>query len=190
LSVLTRAHFATSALLPDDGTIFDWIDIARDRIATVASRRGLIARDFAATLVASISAGTETLLFHVGDGGVVLLDSTTNQWVIGSWPEHGEYASTTSFLTDEPTAKVRITRIDVPIRGLAVFSDGLERLALRFADGQPHGPFFDGMFRPLLASSASGRDAALSRSLQRFMGSPTINERTDDDKSLIIAVRS
>jgi hypothetical protein len=45
------------------------------------------------------------------------------------------------------------------------------------------------MFPPIRKSQASGVDAELSQALDKYLSSPTINSRTDDDKTLILASR-
>lgn len=189
IAVRSRTYFRSNDELPGDPEILEWIDSSRDRIGAVASRRGLTRRDFACTLVGMISSGASSVVFHVGDGCAVALDQTGN-WFTPTWPDHGEYASTTSFVTDDPIANTRIQRVQEEIRGLAVFSDGLERLALQFSNKTPFSPFFEGMARPLFATTSIGRNRELSSALHRYLGSESINSRTDDDKSLVLAVRA
>jgi hypothetical protein len=71
---------------------------------------------------------------------------------------------------------------------VALFSDGLQRLALVFATETAHEPFFEPMFQVLRRSTTDGTDA-LCAALERFLTSDSINERTDDDKTLILATR-
>lgn len=189
ISLAARRHFSSSPLFPTDTNVQSWLDDARDRIFAVAQRRGLAPRDFAATLVSAISDGNETLIIHVGDGSVVVRDEPSGQWMAPTWPDHGEYASTTSFVTDDGALQLRITRWSTAIDAVALFSDGIERLALDFLAKKPFAGFFDGIFRPVLQSSRNGRDTVLSSQLKRFLGSPAVNERTDDDKTLILAIR-
>ncbi len=69
-----------------------------------------------------------------------------------------------------------------------MFSDGIERLVLDFAQAVP----FDGFFIPMFASipnGSPGRDRGISRGLKNFLDSKTITDRTDDDKMLIMARR-
>jgi hypothetical protein len=70
---------------------------------------------------------------------------------------------------------------------VAVFSDGLQRLALNMADNTAHEPFFTNFFRVLGASTPEQGDQ-LHGALLRFLRSPDVNERTDDDKTLALAV--
>ena len=105
-----------------------------------------------------------------------------------SWPDQGEYAATTYFVTDDPHAKLRVSRTEFPIVAAAAFTDGIERLALDFTTREPHFPFFDGVFRPLDESPTVGRDMVLSGKLSAFLDSEAVNKRTNDDKTLVLAV--
>ena len=73
---------------------------------------------------------------------------------------------------------------------LAVFTDGIERLVLDFADLTPHEPFFSSMIIPVERSEKGGRLSGLSQSLHAFLDSDKVNDRTDDDKTLILAARA
>jgi len=70
-----------------------------------------------------------------------------------------------------------------------MFTDGLERLALDFRTQQPHTPFFNRVITPVRNSAGNGRNADLSRQLADFLNSADINARTDDDKTLVLAVK-
>ena len=50
-------------------------------------------------------------------------------------------------------------------------------------------PFFERFIKPVEASAARGRDGSLSSALHNYLGSAAVNERTDDDKTLVIATR-
>jgi hypothetical protein len=136
-----------------------------------------------------ISTGDETIIAHVGDGCAVLRDDALDQWDVPSWPHQGEFASTTFFVTDDAELQLRISRRTSRISAIAVFSDGIERLALDFTSHTPSQQFFESITSPVSASTSCGRDPLLSRKLKEFLGSNAVNARTDDDKSLIIAVR-
>jgi hypothetical protein len=188
ISQAARKHFAADVALPDEATLAAWLRAARERIVAVAARRQLTPRDFAATLVLAITASSQTMILHVGDGAVVARDQE-GDWHALSWPDNGEYAAETYFVTDEPPGRMRISRHGQEITALALFTDGLERLALDFATRQPHGPFFAGIVSPVDSSEALGRDLGLSQLLKRFLDSEAVNVRTQDDKTLILAAR-
>jgi hypothetical protein len=169
----------------DDATALGWGMAAGNRLAEAADAAGAAPRDLAATLVLVVSDGAATLAVHVGEGAVALRGAD-GAWTALSWPEGGEYAGETRFLTDEAPA-IRVSRADAPATGLALLTDGLERLVLDFAAGAPHAPFFDRMLAPLDKLPNAGRDAALSRALAAYLGGEGVAARTDDDRTLLLA---
>jgi Protein phosphatase 2C len=175
LTVYTRQYFSLTDELPTDDMLAGWLSDIRNLIEVVAARRNVAARDFAATLILVISSGLESVVLHVGDGCAVLRDEDSNTWVAPSWPFHGEYASTTAFVTDEPTPNTSIVRHLTPISAVSVFSDGLERLALDLAAKQPFAPFFDSIISPVAGSALIGKDIDLSSKLDSFLGGDGIN---------------
>lgn len=188
ISTKVRAYFAGNSKLPTVQLVDTWLDEARDRIFYCAKLRNLTSRDFAATLIFVISNGSETLSAHVGDGCIVVQDFEKNDWYYMSWPNHGEYASMTYFLTDDVSANVRYTQTNIPIKAIALFSDGLERLALEFSTKSPFLGFFETFIKPLNNSQIVGKNFDLSKSLKNYLDSDAVNSRTDDDKSLIFSV--
>lgn len=188
LMTQARRHFSTSLDLPSDEDLAIWFDTTRDLLSAVALRHSRELRDFAATSVSLISTGSQTVIAHVGDGCAVLREANSGRWIAPSWPQHGEYAATTCFVTDAEAHQLRITRVQSGVSAFAVFSDGIERLALDFAAQEPSHKFFDKISAPVGISTNKGRDGNLSRSLKTYLGSPAVNARTDDDKSLVVAV--
>ena len=187
--VRARSFFARSQSLPSTSEIEDWVDGTRDLISAVATRRKIPTREFAATLVCAIAGPGELIVAHIGDGCVVAQDGSTGEWIAPSWPQHGEYASTTFFITDAAELRLRIMRVPMQVASLAIFSDGIERLVLDMAAMRPFGGFFDSVIRPILATPGVGRDPMLSAQLRAYLSSETVNARTDDDKTLILAAR-
>ena len=110
------------------------------------------------------------------------------------WPESGEYANMTHFVTDEDAlahlrTKIWISSVSERLpEEIAMFSDGLQRLALVYQSQTVHNPFFEPMFAQLRNADVRTCDV-LSDQLARFLDSPIINERTDDDKTLVLASR-
>ena len=68
---------------------------------------------------------------------------------------------------------------------LAVFTDGLQRLALDFTTRQPYGAFFRPFFERLRTEP---EPETLLEPLREFLDSPRVNDRTDDDKTLVLAL--
>lgn len=154
-----------------------------------AEARGLELGDYACTLLAAIVGEDATVFVQIGDGAIVHSDGAGGwSWVF--WPQHGEFANTTNFITsDQVRETLAFQTTMLPFEEISIFTDGLENLLLRKAQKEVHGPFFDSMFRSVRSSTASGLDGALSRELEKYLASALINQRTDDDKTLILASR-
>ena len=188
LSVLARDWFRDTIEMPNDDLLADWIDSTRDRITTVSESRGSRPRQFAATLAALIVTPEETLTLHIGDSAVV--GRRSGEWDILCWPENGEYASTTFFVTDDPEPRLNIQRFPPEYDAFALFSDGIGDLALSQEDQSAAPQFFNPMLRPVDNASDVGRLLELSSKLGGYLAGASICERTDDDKTLILISRT
>jgi hypothetical protein len=166
----------------------DWLDDMRGRIEITSRSAELTPRDFAATLVGCIVGNRTAKVLHVGDGAAVYRRSNSEEWAIGSWPSHGEYASTTYFVTDDPEPSFQLSEIEGSVSELAVFTDGIEHLVLNFSTHCAFSPFFNQMFSGF-RSDGIGRNRKLSRHLCNYLGGPSVCDRTDDDKTLLLARR-
>jgi hypothetical protein len=139
-------------------------------------------------LFALVSADVAVFL-QIGDGLIVVNDQKS-QWSWVFWPERGEFANTTFFVTDAAAADhLHFEHRRGFIEELALLSDGIEPLVLHYASRTVHTPFFERMFGPIRRSEAFGPDVALSQDLEAYLCSPAILQRTDDDKTLVLATR-
>ena len=173
----------------DRETVDMWLDEIRDRIENAARLRSSTRRSFAATLVACMIQQDCAVIIHVGDGACALRLRGERSWLVPSWPAQGEYASTTYFVTDDPKPNLSLIHLVGEIEEIALFTDGLERLALDFAAKAAFAPFFESMFSTL-RTARSGRQRRLSDELRTFLDGPSVIQRTDDDKTLIMARRN
>ena len=71
----------------------------------------------------------------------------------------------------------------------AIFTDGLQHLVLDYATRAPFEQFFHPTLLPLRMARTDDGDA-LSFLLHDFLGSPRVNQRTDDDKTLILGLQA
>jgi hypothetical protein len=162
---------------------------ARDAVLARAEAEGEEAASYAATLLAFVDTPHGGAALQIGDG-VIVVGEDADGWRWMFWPERGEYANTTRFLTDAGAADhVRMAEFSGRPTDVAIMTDGLQSLALHYASQSVHEPFFDGMFQPLHGSSGSAEVPALSASLEEFLSSERVRMRTDDDVSLILATR-
>jgi hypothetical protein len=189
---LVARHFRNRNALRalDGGMIGQWIDEIRERINTCSSRAGRRPRDYAATLAAAVIGPESAVIAHVGDGAAVLRAQETREWVVPSWPFHGEYASTTNFVIDQPQATVSLVHVEGIFDRLAVFSDGLEYQLLDYRERLAPKELFERFVEPLGASKKAGRDRAFSKRLRTYLASEKVREATDDDISLILGMRT
>jgi hypothetical protein len=171
----------------NDDVAADWLDDIRDRIDRRAHLLGQSPKAFAATLVGVVVQRDAAAIIHVGDGACALRFRGQTEWQVPSWPAQGEYASTTYFVTDDPFPRVSVSTLVGAVDEIALFTDGLERLALDFARGEAFQRFFETMFPALRQTVAYGRQRVLSDQLRSFLDGSVVNDRTDDDKSLIMA---
>src|SRR5262249_12376686 len=127
---------------------------------------------------------------QIGDGAIVISHGEEDGWSWVFWPQHGEFANTTNFIvSDNARECLAFDLAPRRIDELAIFTDGLEDLVLHQASRTVHQPFFNSVFKPVRESVAQGYDESLSTSLERYLESPIVCERTDDDKTLVIATR-
>ncbi|MGH8156972.1 MAG: PP2C family serine/threonine-protein phosphatase [Rhodanobacter sp.] len=179
-----KSWFRDHDHLPDDEVVRCWIDDLRDRLNEVATRRDLTRRQFAATLVMLVVLDDQLLTLQIGDSALVARKKGT--WEALCWPENGEFASTTYFVTDDPEARLHVVRLALEHDAFALFSDGLEAIALEQATHQPYARFFDPMIKAVDLADGRGRLADLSTALGQYLDSPRLCERTDDDKTLVL----
>ena len=122
---------------------------------------------------------------QIGDGAIVILDGTEYRPVF--WPQSGEYHNFTFFLTDPRFERnVQCEVLSRPVDEVALFSDGLQMLALRYETKTAHQPFFVPIFTALRRTA---EHEGLIVPMRQFLDSPGVNDRTDDDKTLVLATR-
>ena len=180
-----RQVVAHSESAPERAAIEAWVDAARERVLEEAAAQGTVPRQLACTLLAAIVGDGWAVFAQIGDGAIVF--NGDEGYELAFWPDTGEYANTTRFLTDDDYREhLRIEIVARRVRELAVMTDGLQMLALDFKGVRVHNRFFEPLFRTVRNNP---NEEALQTSLLEFMDSKRVNERTDDDKTLFLAVR-
>jgi hypothetical protein len=169
----------------EEALALQWYQEVRARLEAEAAQRGVDVRELACTLLTAVVGQSAAVFAQVGDGEIVTFEDEEYRTVF--WPQRGEYANTTHFLTSSDFIQaLEFRRHDGVIEELALMTDGLQMLALDYARRQAHGPFFRPLFLQL-RNAPSTEDLIVP--LREFLNSPRVNERTDDDKSLILASR-
>ena len=170
-------------------TARSWIHEIQQALGKEAESISLDPREFACTLLGFVAGQSCTACLQIGDGVIVVADSEERTYGHVFWPDRGEYANTTHFITeDEVLDHLQFAAVQRQIVEAALLTDGLQSVALDYQQHAAHGPFFRGLFAPLQAI-AEGQCDELSLSLREFLSSHRVNEKTDDDKTLVLASR-
>lgn len=160
-------------------------DLVQGNEATpVADSPPATMRAYATTLLLAVMTGRWAAFAQIGDGAIVAA-RTGGELELVLAPAAGEYLNETDFLTEtDYLARLNLRTLPAPeIAALALMSDGVQWLAIDHANQQPH----EGFFAPIFAFVA--QPEANAEALETFLDSERVNARTDDDKTLIVAVR-
>jgi hypothetical protein len=186
------AAIATAEQLPQATDAQGWQALLTDalrlallRLEAEAEKRKIDLSALATTLLLAVATPELTAVIQVGDGAIVVGDADSTARAL-TFPLHGEYANTTVFLTSPDALPTAQFGLHPAATYLALFSDGLQRIALDMATGAPFAPFFLPLFR-FVAQEADA--AAAEVQLTAFLSSPRVQERSDDDITLALAAR-
>ncbi len=175
--------------IDDDG----WRDlltrVLESALASVESTAGELMvspRDLATTLIMMVVTPECVACAQIGDGAAVVGDAHGYFFPV-TIPQSGEFINETTFLVSPnaiPTAQFKV-RFGA-FRHFAVFSDGLQMLALKMPEGTPYAPFFSPLFHYF---DTVKEPSQAQNQLVAFLSSPRTTSRADDDITLLIAVR-
>ena len=164
--------------------LVDALRAARTAVMAESAVREVEARELAATLILLLATPELIVAAQVGDGAVVVGNGEQNIFPLTA-PQSGEHINETTFLISDnavETAQVKVWR-GRPTH-LAIFSDGLQMLALKMPMGLPHSPFFAPLFKFMTVVTDTGE---ATEQLEEFLRSPKVTGRTDDDLTLLLA---
>jgi hypothetical protein len=167
----------------------DWVVRLKAEIAEMAEA-GRTPRDYACTFLGAVVGPDHAVYVQIGDGAIVASGPKPSvcDWVF--WPQHGEFANQTNFVTmDQVLDVLEFTSVPGRIEELALFSDGLERLVLNLAAETVHLPALAPIFGWLVGTQP-GAGGEMSDALVAYLSSNHVNGRTDDDKTLVMATRA
>ena len=169
-------------------------DEIHQELIALADTAGVPPNDFSATLTCALVTAEWLVIGQIGDGTAVAESATSvpstegveHPLFLTARPQRGEYANETCFLTQPDAARcVIVYATRKPVRTLALSTDGLLRLAFRLPGYEPH----SGFFKPLFAFAREAMNETLAQAeLAAFLASERVCARTDDDKTLLLAV--
>lgn len=191
LAIKAAAEFMQKKLaLPEfglgDDFAVDCVMSVRAALFSAAEKERARAREFACTFLGIVSTNQGTLIMQIGDGGIVI--DVGSGLEVPIVPMSGEYANMTHFITDEDAVdRLESRAFNKPVTKAAAFSDGVQRLALQMDTNTAHEPFFASFFK-VLSTATEEQEDQLQDAMMRFLNSDAVNDRTDDDKTLALAV--
>ncbi|MDR3108269.1 MAG: protein phosphatase 2C domain-containing protein [Planctomycetaceae bacterium] len=159
--------------------------IAKNKLRKIAAGRSL--REFACTVVlAAIHADGRWLTLHLGDGGIIARFDE-NKFRVISPPLKGEFANETVFITSFGASRcVNINRSGIRAKnltGLALFSDGLERILYN------HQTYEVALaVENMMTWQDKADEQRISGAIKQNI-TEVFRQKTDDDCSLIITTR-
>lgn len=157
----------------------------RNALFTEAERLNVRPRELACTALLAVVGPSSAAFAQLGDGAIVL--GLGHDYRVAFWPEPAEYANATDFLTDDSFGDLlRFEAVTDSIVEVAAFTDGLQRLALDFTARTAYPGFFRPLFNELRTAA---NPESLVEPFRTFLDSDRVNQRTDDDKTLVLAVR-
>ena len=160
------------------------MESARDAVEREADVQGISSRELASTLILLLATPLLVVGAQIGDGAAVVADAANNLTTL-TVPQSGEYLNETMFLVSPQAVEQAQTAVwHGRVGFLAAFSDGLQMLALRMSDSSPFTPFFAPLFRFIQEQEDMGE---AREQLRKFLVSPRVTQRADDDLTLLLA---
>ena len=184
-----RAIFEDTQILTEED-IYVVAEALHDELAAIAYENKTEIRDFSCTFLGFILFENSGIFFQIGDGAIVRCADGDTKLVPVYWPQTGEYYNMTNFLVqDKKLGNLWICTTSDKTSKVAVFTDGLQNLALANDTQSVHQPFFVNMMAHLESAQTPESLAMFNRKLLVFLEGEQVNARTDDDKTLILASR-
>ncbi|MEM1367465.1 MAG: PP2C family serine/threonine-protein phosphatase [Cyanobacteria bacterium P01_H01_bin.15] len=153
-----------------------------------ANQEGGSLDDLSTTLIFGVMTPQLVAVTQVGDGAAILQDALGRLKALTLPPQEDPSLEITTFLTSPSALKsAQFTYHWGRHARLALLTDGLQLLALKLPQGEPHEPFFKPLFR-YIAQSQNPTEA--SEEIAKFLNSERVRDRVDDDLTLFLASQS
>ena len=171
-------------------SVVKWLEQVRAEIFLRAKSEGLLPREFACTVAAAIIGLDYGMFLQIGDGAIVISEEGLNEYSPIFWPHHGEFANQTNFITQDNFSEILdFASIKQKFDKIALFTDGLERLILDFQSRTVYPPSISSIFEWLAVTPILDPVKLPSEAFKAYLSSDHINNRTDDDRTLVMATR-
>ena len=181
--------FASEEVDVCDAEIYSIVEGVYDGLLNKAKLEHVNLNEFSCTLLGCYLTQQKSIFFQIGDGAIVKHDNN-NFYTVVIMPQNGEYQNSTTFIVDDINlGNLKIVTINEAVNEVALFTDGLQLLALNMVDKTVHQPFFNNLFKFLRQANQQDAIDILNKKLKDYLNSEAINKRTDDDKTLFLGTR-
>lgn len=188
-SVRIVEEWLVNQIVIDENHLWELAENIYDSLDELARQHQVVLNEFSCTLLGFVILPERACFLQIGDGAIVRNNGNGHFNYIW-WPHNGEYQNTTTFLIDDLNFRnLKIKIIEEKITEVAVFTDGLQMLALNNESESVHQPFFNDLFKWLKMANNEDHISILNNKLIDYLSSNTINSRTDDDKTLLLATK-
>ena len=168
-----------------DSDVYGMAQDIYDGLSVIAKLEDAELAEYSCTLLGGIITPTRSVFFQVGDGAIVIREG--DHFLPVWWPFNGEYQNTTSFIVDDPNvSKLNVIIHHEQIKEIAIFTDGLQMLALNNEQRDAHQPFFHDLFPSLRQADKPEKTVILNNKLADYLAGNAIRSRTDDDVTLFL----
>lgn len=153
-----------------------------------ARRKGASVTDFLCTLLIAVLGEQRSWFYQIGDGFIVFReDGPGNNYSQVPYSSIAEYANQTEFVIGYDIDSLSPFSEHTAVDEIYIFTDGIQRIAFDFAGAHPHSPFFSSL--RTMIDGVPDISTDMDGFISAFLSYPRVRERTDDDTSLVIALR-
>lgn len=143
-------------------------------------------RDLASTLILVVLGQSISAAMQIGDGASVI-QNKEGELLLFTRPDESLYINETTFLVSKQAIGTsQFAFMECPAESIAVFSDGIQMLSLKYPDWEPSTGFFNPIFKSVKNSLNLDQTGT---SLESFLLSEKVRNKTDDDITLFLATR-
>lgn len=182
--------FATKTDFVDYQFFADWLRKCNYAIEINARVYGASPKEFSATALTAVLGQKMSAFFQIGDGAIVVDSIELDDAEIFSLtnpPDWNEYVNTTTFVTSSDSLRKAYAAIyPLAIDKIAIFTDGIEHGVIVDKLQEAYQPFFTKSFSAIKPTWSSRK---ASDWVNKILLNKHVNSFSDDDKSLILAVR-
>ncbi|MBX3396452.1 MAG: protein phosphatase 2C domain-containing protein [Phycisphaerae bacterium] len=162
-----------------------WFDEVHRALEDEAELLGCPIRDLACTLLFALCGPKGSVFGQLGDGVIVARANDGIRQVF--WPMQGEFANVTYTMTNREQIESACICSLENVDGVILSTDGMQYFLLDYPKESVDAAFASGLFRWLRETECPEQRKT---EIDAFLRSARVTQRTDDDTTLVIAVRA